>query len=334
MASVEESVSEINAVRDQVHTQQTGLSEVSGKFREINGQAAAAKQEIEGVAAEAAGAAANIEEVISLTMAMGYTSHAQELAAAKDLVDESRGIMKAAGERVAELATEIQAAESQIEQVNAQLQQAHSTFGESASRLQALTSGAPGASGGGGAQGGAAQSNRSGTNGPTIPAQRGSAPKPTKSHGTRQKRAGITSGPVIFSVPRRLEGKLTGEHRRQAQEYVDAGNQALRASKLSKTGRVRPSQDPKLKNQKENAARKERDRAAAAGTPYGKGKVAAHLPDTTWAGTAQPPGGWGSHDEVINSSLGSQSDKYPVGYKPTGFELDNDWDNTVDDEAE
>ncbi|MEU5874212.1 hypothetical protein AB0A73_21980 [Glycomyces sp. NPDC047369] len=175
------------------------------------------------------------------------------------------------------------------------------------------------ASGGGAAAGGARR-------GPSVP-------KPTKSHGTLQKRAGATSGPVIFSIPRRLDGKLSTEHRRQAQEYIDAGNQALRDGKLSASGRVRPSQDPTLKNEKEMAARRERDRAEAAGEPYGD-LVAAHLPDTTWAGTAQPPGGWGRHDEVINSSLGSQSDKYPVGYKPNGFHLDSAWDSAVDTPAD
>ena len=29
-----------------------------------------------------------------------------------------------------------------------------------------------------------------------------SVPKPTKSHGTQQKRAGVTKGPVVFSAPR------------------------------------------------------------------------------------------------------------------------------------
>lgn len=159
-----------------------------------------------------------------------------------------------------------------------------------------------------------------------------SVPKPSKSHGTRQKRAGATAGPVKFSVPRKLEGKITGEHRRQVQEYIDAANQALKDGKLSGTGRVRPSRDPRLKNEKDAAAARERARAERAGAPYGD-KVAAHLPDTTWSGTADPPGGWGRHDAAINASLGSQSDKYPEGYKPSGFELDSTWD-TVDNNDE
>lgn len=150
-----------------------------------------------------------------------------------------------------------------------------------------------------------------------------SVPKPTRSHGAQQKRAGVTKGPVQFSAPRKLEGKLTPEHRRQVQEYVDAANRALADGKLAK-GRVRPSKDPALKNAKEAAAARERARAEAAGNPYGD-LVAAHLPDTTWSGTADPPGGWGRHDAAINASLGSQSDKYPEGYRPERFELDATW---------
>jgi hypothetical protein len=159
----------------------------------------------------------------------------------------------------------------------------------------------------------------------------GGVPKPTSSHGAQQKRAGIKAGLVKFAIPRRLEGKLTPEHQRQVQEYIDAANQALTDGKLSGKGRVRPSRDPKLKNAKDAAAAKERARAEAAGTPYGD-KVAAHLPDTTWSGTADPPGGWGRHDATINASLGSQSDKYPEGYQPERFELDGNW-TSVDAEG-
>lgn len=152
--------------------------------------------------------------------------------------------------------------------------------------------------------------------------------RPTKSHGAQQKRAGVKSGPVRFSVPRKLQGKATAEHKRQAQEYVDAANQANTDGKLSPTGRVRPSQDPELKAAKDKAARDERTRAENDPNDEAYGdQVAAHLPDTTWSGTADPPGGWGRHDDAINASLGSQSDKYPEGYKPTVFELDDTWDD-------
>jgi hypothetical protein len=151
--------------------------------------------------------------------------------------------------------------------------------------------------------------------------------RPTKSHGAQQKRAGIMKGPVRFSIPRSLAGSVTEEHRRQAQEYVDAGNQVIADGTYPKQGRVRPSKDPVLKAAKLRAAEMERVRAEKAGEPYGD-KVAAHLPDTTWTGTADPPGGWGRHDTVINNSLGSQSDKYPEGYVAERFELDTTWDES------
>jgi hypothetical protein len=158
----------------------------------------------------------------------------------------------------------------------------------------------------------------------------GSSARPTKSHGAQQKRAGIMKGPVRFSAPRSLAGSVTDDHRRQAQEYVDAGNKVITDGIYPKKGRVRPSKDPVLKNAKLRAAEMERARAEKAGDPYGD-KVAAHLPDTTWAGTANPPGGWGRHDKVINNSLGSQSDKYPEGYMAERFELDETWEATAEE---
>lgn len=102
------------------------------------------------------------------------------------------------------------------------------------------------------------------------------------------------------------------------QQYCDAANKALSEGKLSVTGRVRV--DGVLKDAKESAAAAERSRAEAAGAPYGANH-ASHLPDTTWSGTAKPPGGWASHTPKVNTSIGSQSAKYPVGFKPTGFDV-------------
>lgn len=58
------------------------------------------------------------------------------------------------------------------------------------------------------------------------------------------------------------------------------------------------------------------------GTPYdykGSGKVAGHLPDTTWSGKWSPYC-WHQQDGRVNSLVGSYSGKkYQVGYQPTGF---------------
>lgn len=58
------------------------------------------------------------------------------------------------------------------------------------------------------------------------------------------------------------------------------------------------------------------------GTPFeyikGSGKVAGHLPDTTWSGNRQPYC-WHQQNGRVNSLVGSYSEKYPVGYMPTVF---------------
>ncbi|MFI0405711.1 hypothetical protein [Actinomadura sp. 3N508] len=133
-------------------------------------------------------------------------------------------------------------------------------------------------------------------------------------HGTVMKRYGIKRGPVVFRMPK----NATPAEIKQAQEYCDYANRALKKGDLSPTGRVKVS--GKLKSDKEAAAAAERTRAANAGQPYGP-LVAAHLPDTTWVGVPDPPG-WGRHTDRINSSLGSQSGLYPEGYQPTEFRLE------------
>ncbi len=49
----------------------------------------------------------------------------------------------------------------------------------------------------------------------------------------------------------------------------------------------------------------------------------AHVPDTTWTGTPEPYG-WLDLTPVVNTSLGGQSNRYPIGYKPTGFVFKED----------
>ena len=51
---------------------------------------------------------------------------------------------------------------------------------------------------------------------------------------------------------------------------------------------------------------------------FGPGQHVGHVPDTTWTGTAQPHS-WQALDGSINTSLGAQALRYPVGYEPTGF---------------
>lgn len=64
------------------------------------------------------------------------------------------------------------------------------------------------------------------------------------------------------------------------------------------------------------AARNERIRTENAGIPY-RG-VVGHVPDTTWINKPEPPM-WADQIYRVNSSLGGQSLRYPIGYKPTYF---------------
>lgn len=58
-----------------------------------------------------------------------------------------------------------------------------------------------------------------------------------------------------------------------------------------------------------------------AGTPY-TGHVG-HVPDTTWTNSPVPYF-WLDLDPIVNTSLGGQAKKYPIGYKPTGFVFKED----------
>ena len=118
------------------------------------------------------------------------------------------------------------------------------------------------------------------------------------------------SGIVEFKAP----PDATPEQIEQVKNYVDGCNQALQAGKLSSTGRV--STKGSLRRKASKAAKKEAKRAINAGKPY-TGHVG-HVPDTTWTGNPDPYD-WLDLDPIVNASLGGQANKYPIGYKPTGF---------------
>ncbi len=121
-----------------------------------------------------------------------------------------------------------------------------------------------------------------------------------------------SSGPVEFTAP---EG-ATPAQIQQFRDYVNGCNDALCAGALSDTGRV--STKGELRRQASRDAAAERRRAAAEGNPYQQGQHAGHVPDTTWTGNPQPFK-YMSLDELVNSSLGGQAGRYPLGHKPTEF---------------
>jgi RHS repeat-associated protein len=117
--------------------------------------------------------------------------------------------------------------------------------------------------------------------------------------------------PVIFNPPT-TDLSLTAMD--QTILYVQVANVELKLGLLSPTGRV-PTLGP-LRAAASAAARVERARADAAGTPYSG--VVGHGIDTTWTGQAVPPV-WLDQRPAVNGSLGGQSRRYPIGYKPQCF---------------
>ncbi|WP_123995255.1 MULTISPECIES: ricin-type beta-trefoil lectin domain protein [Streptomyces] len=117
------------------------------------------------------------------------------------------------------------------------------------------------------------------------------------------------SGVVEFSPP----PNATAAEIQEVKDYV-ASCERARCAGHTAGGRV--STTGTLRSQASRSAAAERKRAAAAGTPYTG--VVGHGPDTTWTGMANPPE-WIDLSSRVNSSLGGQSLRYPVGFVPTKF---------------
>ena len=121
------------------------------------------------------------------------------------------------------------------------------------------------------------------------------------------------SGPVVVKPP----PNATPEELAATRAYAEGAQRALERGELSPTGRTSTSGD--LRREASAEARRERLRAEAAGTPYAG--HAGHVPDTTWTGRPRPPE-WADLPPRVNTSLGGQSNGYPLGYRPTRFDFD------------
>ena len=148
-----------------------------------------------------------------------------------------------------------------------------------------------------------------------------SDPKPTTSGGdsTPPKGGGDgkggdgsdpMSGPVVFYPPK----NATAAELKELDDYVAGCNRALEAGALSKTGRVATTKSSLAQEAKAAAAREKKAHPEL----YSGGKVAGHVPDTGW-GRGPEPHEWQPMSPKVNSSLGGQNNRYPVGYKPTIF---------------
>lgn len=113
---------------------------------------------------------------------------------------------------------------------------------------------------------------------------------------------------------------------KQFENYVAGANRAVSKNALSKTGRVASTKNG-VRKEATKAAAKEKRRAkaveAAGGpkSPYSKDMVAGHVPDASWMGKGEPFE-WQPMSRRVNSSLAGQIGNYPVGYKPTRFEIE------------
>ena len=154
-----------------------------------------------------------------------------------------------------------------------------------------------------------------------------SDPKPTTSggEGTPPKGGGDgkggggsdpMSGPVVFYPPK----NPTAAEIQEVDDYVAGCNRALEANALSPTGRVATTKSSLAKEAQDAAARERKAHPEL----YSGGKVAGHVPHTGW-GRGPEPHEWQAMTRRVNSSLGGQNKRYPVGYKPTIF-LRGDWE--------
>lgn len=135
-------------------------------------------------------------------------------------------------------------------------------------------------------------------------------------------------GPVTIKPPK---AGFTKAERDQAEEYVAAGNRAIKEGFISPTGRVSTTANTELERQARNEAKKERDRAKNdQHSPNYKG-IVAHLPDTGWMNkdTKGVPMEWSDHTRRLNSSIAGQNPTYPVGFKPSEFKMHDDWYTTA-----
>ena len=142
-----------------------------------------------------------------------------------------------------------------------------------------------------------------------------SDPKPTTSGGDSTPPKGgdgsdPMSGPVVFYPPK----NATAAELKELDDYVAGCNRALEAGALSKTGRVATTKSSLAQEAKAAAAREKKAHPEL----YSGGKVAGHVPDTGW-GRGPEPHEWQPMSPKVNSSLGGQNNRYPVGYKPTIF---------------
>jgi hypothetical protein len=132
---------------------------------------------------------------------------------------------------------------------------------------------------------------------------------------------GPNKGPVIFKPPAK---GATDDEIAQMREHVKISNQALRDGALSPTGRT--STKGQIRTDANLAIARER---AANPSAYPKGTVVGHVPDATWVGRGAAYA-WMPRSSLVNGSLGGQAPRYPVGFQPTKFWFQPDYEARQD----
>jgi hypothetical protein len=124
-------------------------------------------------------------------------------------------------------------------------------------------------------------------------------------------------GPMKGPVVAKFLPNATPADKAEVHAYVAMVNRIWRTQGLSPSGRV--STVGALGKAASAASTSERAAAVKRGVPYAG--VVGHAPDATWSGRADSPF-WLDLTRRVNSSLGGQVKRYPIGFRPTGFTVE------------
>ena len=138
MSAVEDSISQLRAVRDSIDG---GRSQVSGAFEELErheGAIGRASAAIEEVSSSTTAAAGGLEQLASATRALNYDSTAAAVENAKERVEHATDHLLAARRHVAQAASEIGSVRRTLGETSGTLAESGSAVEEALDRLSSL----------------------------------------------------------------------------------------------------------------------------------------------------------------------------------------------------
>lgn len=110
------------------------------------------------------------------------------------------------------------------------------------------------------------------------------------------------------------------------QDYLDRDTYTQDAAAVAAAQslvKVSTTSSSELKNESAAAIRAEKSANPA---KYPDGIVAGHVPDAMWTNSGVPPGGFMPLSKSLNSSIGAQGKRYPLGYRVSTFMI-GVWDS-------